>query len=137
MTKYDCLLSVPLPCGQHMTIFSIVASIYFIWSCSLGNIVYRTGGSVVLYGFIDNHQYIGVSAANVVINDRAGQTRITSSLPNNAGYDDMLIYFFFELKGHKNCPRHGGCRCFCQCHCHCQCKHSVSIFTVIVIVRKL
>ena len=66
--------------------------------------MYRTGGSIVLFGFIDNHQYIGVSAANVVINDRAGQTRITSSLPNNAGYDDMLIYFFFELKGHKNCP---------------------------------
>ena len=94
MTKYDCLLSVPLPCGQHMTIFSIITSIYFIWSCSLGNIVYRTGGSVVLYGFIDNHQCIGVSAANVVINDRAGQTRITSSLPNNAEYDDMLIYIF-------------------------------------------
>ena len=98
--------------------------------------MYRTGGSVVLLGFIDNHQYTGVSAANVVINDRAGQTRITSSLPNNAGYVDMLIYFFFELKGHKNCPRHSGCRCFFQCYC-CQCTHSVSISTVIVIVRKL
>ena len=30
-----------------------------------------------------DHQCIGVSEANEVINDRSGQTRITQSLPNN------------------------------------------------------
>ena len=34
-----------------------------------------------------DHQCIGVSEANVVINDRSGQTRITPSLPNNLAYD--------------------------------------------------